>query len=70
MCTVRGPGPPNLNSGVEINFFNNLPVGQIIVNVCLAEEISTCPKKIGTKSFEAMFTFGKKIVKCTSRQKH
>ena len=32
-------------AGVEINFFNNLPVGQVISYVCLPEEISTCPKK-------------------------
>ena len=70
MCATRKPGPLNLNSGVEINFSNNLPVGQVIANVCLPEEISTCPTKMGTISFEAMYTFGKKIVKFTSRQKH
>ena len=51
-------------TGVEINFFNNLPVGQVISNVYLPEKISTCPKKKGTISFE--FNFGKTFVKCTS----
>ena len=46
-------------AGVHINFFNNLPVGQVISNVYLSEEISTCPKTIGTVSFEAVY-FGKK----------
>ena len=41
-----------LYTGVEINFFYNLPVGQLISNVCLPEKISTCPKKIDTVSFE------------------
>ena len=36
-------------SGVEINFFDNLPVGQVLSNVYLREKISTCLKK-GTLS--------------------
>ena len=40
----------NIISGVEINFFDNLPVGQVLSNVYLPEKISTCPKK-GTLSF-------------------
>ena len=51
-------------SGVKINFFNNLPVGQVISNVSLPEDISTCPKKIGTISFKAVYVW-KKIVKYT-----
>ena len=55
---------------VEINFFNNLPVGQAISNVYLLEKISTCPEKIDTISFE-LLTYGKKFAKlCTSWQKH
>ena len=49
-------------SGVEINFFNNLLVGQVISNAYLPKKISTCPKKIGTLSFEAVY-FWKKICK-------
>ena len=41
-------------TGVEINFFNHLPVGQIIANVCLPEIISTCPKQIGTVNFDVV----------------
>ena len=47
---------------VEINFFNNLPVGQVMFNVYLLEEISTCPKKKATKKFEAV-TLEKNLVK-------
>ena len=53
-----------VSPGVEINFFNNLPVGQVISNVYLPEKISTCPKKKGTVptiSFEV--NFGKTFVK-------
>ena len=57
------------NSGVEINFFNNLPVGQVVSSVYLLEEISTSPKKIGTISFEAVYLW-KKIVISSSRLKH
>ena len=53
---------------VEINFFNNSHVGQVISNVYFSEKISTCrEKKIGTISFEVKF--GNKFVKCTSYQK-
>ena len=41
----------NIISGVEINFFDNLPVGQVLSNVYLPEKISICPKK-GTLSFK------------------
>ena len=37
---------------VEINFFDNLPVGQVSLNVYLPEKISTCPKKNVLLSFE------------------
>ena len=33
------------SSEIEINFFNNLPAGQVISNVYLPEKLSTCPKK-------------------------
>ena len=39
------PDSEAANTGVEITFFNNLPVGQVLSNVYLPEEISTCPKK-------------------------
>ena len=57
-----------LAQGVEINFFNNLPFGQVISNAYLPEKISTCPKKkrYRTTSFEV--NFGKTFVKCTSWQ--
>ena len=45
--------------GVEINFFNNLPIGQVKLYIYLPEEISTCPKKIGTMSFEAVYLWKK-----------
>ena len=32
-------------SGIEINFFDNLHVGQMLSNVYLPKKISTCPKK-------------------------
>ena len=56
-------------TGLKINFFNNLPVGQVISNVYLPEEILTCPKEIGTISFEVVYLW-KKICKmyCTSWQ--
>ena len=41
----------NITSGAEINFFDNLPVGQVLSNVYLPEKISTCLKK-GTLSFK------------------
>ena len=41
----------NIISGVEINFFDNLPVGQMLSNVYLPEKISACLKK-GTLSFK------------------
>ena len=57
-------------AGVEINFFNNLPVGQVISYVCLPEEISTYrKKKMRNKSFKAVYLW-KKYVKCTSCKKH
>ena len=48
------------HTGVEINFFNNFPVGQVISNVFLPEKISTCPiKKIGSITFEAVYLWKK-----------
>ena len=41
----------NIISRVKINFFDNLPVGQVLSNVYLPEKISTCLKK-GTPSFK------------------
>ena len=41
----------NIISGVEINVFDNLPVGQVLSNVYLPEKISTCLKK-STLSFK------------------
>ena len=38
-------------SGVAINFFNNLPVGQIIANVYLPGKSLTCLKQRGTMHF-------------------
>ena len=35
----------NIISGVEINFFDNLPIVQVLSNVYLPEKISTCRKK-------------------------
>ena len=49
-------------AGVEINFFNNFPVGQEMFNVYLLNEISTCPKKKPQKSLR-LFTLEKKFVK-------
>ena len=47
----------------EINFFNNLPIEQVIPNVYLLEKISTYPpKKIGAICFEAVYLW-KKICK-------
>ena len=46
-------------SGVEINFFNHLPVGQVISKVYLQEKILTCPRKKGTISFEAVYFWKK-----------
>ena len=43
-----------LLAGVEINFFNNLPIGQVITNAYLPVKISTCPKQIGTVNFDAV----------------
>ena len=43
------------STGVEICFFNNLLVGQVISNAYLPEKISTCPIKIGAISFEAVY---------------
>ena len=51
-------------AGVEINFFNNLPIGQVISNVYLPEKILTRLKKIGTISIE--LNFRKTYVKCIS----
>ena len=42
------------NTGLENNFFNNLPVGQVIANVCLPGKISTCLKQIGTVNFDVV----------------
>ena len=61
---------------IEINFFNHLPGGQVISNVCLPEELSTFSKKISTRSFEAVYPWKKinkmcfkaKFVKCTSTE--
>ena len=39
-------------TGVEINFFNNLPVGQVIANVYLPGKISTCSKQRDTVHFD------------------
>ena len=39
-------------SGVEINFFINLSIGQVISNVYLPEENPTCPKQEGTIHLE------------------
>ena len=41
-------------AGVEVNFFNNLPVGHVISNLYLLEEISTCLKQIGLLSFKVV----------------
>ena len=41
----------SLRAGVEINFFNNLPVGQVISSIYLPEKISTCPKKTKNNKF-------------------
>ena len=40
--------------GVEIHFFNNLPVGQVIANVCLHEKITTCQKQIDTVNLDVV----------------
>ena len=55
-------GHDQTETGVEINFSNNLPVGQVISSVYLPEGILTCPKKKGTISFEALYLW-KKICK-------
>ena len=39
---------------VKINFFNNLPVGQVITNIYLPKEISTCPNRNGRVHFYAV----------------
>ena len=42
----------HITIGIKINFFNNLPIRQVIAIVYLLRKTSTCAKQRGTMPFD------------------